>query len=313
MSESSGESGDELSELERTGAAVAFRRSVVDRAKNAAKNDPGLSTNDRIRLFTYQRLLDRLFTESSAGSDMWVLKGATSLLCRYLVARSSKDIDLATRESLDVAEETLKSALRKDVGDHLNFQIRTVTEFERRSEGRRIALSVTCAGTELSAFHIDLIASIPFPEHLDYVTPKQPIALDGLEIIPYPSWPLVNAVADKVAATFELYDGRHSTRYRDLVDLFLLRRHGEFDLVKLRTAVHTEFDRRHLRLPTEFSVPDRSAWERGWGKIARGDAPFLAEVLFDEALTAIREFLHPVFASEAEGQWDMENGRWVLD
>ena len=77
MSESSGESGDELSELERTGAAVAFRRSVVDRAKNAAKNDPGLSTNDRIRLFTYQRLLDRLFTESSAGSDMWVLKGAT--------------------------------------------------------------------------------------------------------------------------------------------------------------------------------------------------------------------------------------------
>ena len=313
MSESRGDPADQLSELERTQEAVSFRRSLVDRAKNAARNDPDLSTNDRIRLFTYQRLLDRLFTESSAGSDMWVLKGATSLLCRYLVVRSSKDIDLATRQSLDAAEETLRSALRKDAGDHLNFQIRTVTEFERRSEGRRIALSVTCAGTELSAFHIDLISSIQFPKHLDYVTPKQPIALDGLEIIPYPSWPLVNAVADKVAATFELYDGRPSTRYRDLVDLFLLLQHGEFDLVKLRTAIHTEFDRRHLRLPTEFAVPDPSAWQRGWGKIAKGDAPFLAEVPFAEALVAICEFLHPVLASEAEGLWDVESGRWVLD
>ncbi|MEI7932313.1 MAG: nucleotidyl transferase AbiEii/AbiGii toxin family protein, partial [Alphaproteobacteria bacterium] len=110
----------------------------------------------------------------------------------------------------------------------------------------------------------------------------------------------------KVAATFELYDGRPSTRYRDLVDLFLLLRHGEFDLVKLRTAIHTEFDRRHLRLPTEFAVPDPSAWQRGWGKIAKGDAPFLAEVPFAEALVAICEFLHPVLASEAEGLWDVE-------
>ena len=61
MRKSIGKPEDELSELDRTRQALAFRRSIVDKAKNAARNDPSLSTNDRIRLFTYQRLLDRLF------------------------------------------------------------------------------------------------------------------------------------------------------------------------------------------------------------------------------------------------------------
>jgi hypothetical protein len=111
MSSHGGDPGP--SEIERIKRATAFRRSLTDRAKNAAAADPSLSVSDRLRLFTYQRLLDRLFTESSAGSEMWALKGATSLLCRYLVARSSMDIDLATRDTLDAAEATLRSAIQE--------------------------------------------------------------------------------------------------------------------------------------------------------------------------------------------------------
>jgi hypothetical protein len=70
-------------------------------------------------------------------------------------------------------------------------------------------------------------------------------------------WPFPRVVADKVAASFEMHEGRPSTRYRDLSDLYLLQRQVPFERRRLRAAVLAELSKRGLEHPGRLRVPER--------------------------------------------------------
>ena len=119
-------------------------------------------------------------------------------------------------------------------------------------------------------------------------------------------------VADKVAASCEMHNGTPSSRYRDLADLYLLQAQVSFDRRQLREAVLTELARRNLERPSEFMVPDRESWERGWRNVGSEDAPALKLVPFTEGLLKIKTFLDPVLSEDGEGHWDPGAGLWTL-
>jgi hypothetical protein len=290
--------------------AQAFRASITDRAKNAARKDPSLSVTARLRLFCFQRFLDRLFSDPRTGDGSWALKGATSLLCRLPAARASKDIDIATRNALHGSEQVLREVARRPTLDFLDYRVGTATDLQGPAKGRRLQVAVHCAGKKLADFSIDLVAAVSFPGELELVRPKRAIPMPGMDDVEYPAWPLVDSVADKVAATFELHDGSGSTRHRDLVDLFIIREHGRFDRRELRRSVLSELARRGLAVPREFNVPQPSTWAKAWPKITNRDAPFLSSVSFEDALAAVKQFLDPVLGEEGGGEWDSSTGIW---
>src|ERR1035438_8282206 len=78
--------------------------SLLALTRNAAKVDPTRDAQTRQRLFCFNRLLSRLFSPPEAANGTWALKGAASLMARLREARLSKDVDIATKESLDSAE-----------------------------------------------------------------------------------------------------------------------------------------------------------------------------------------------------------------
>ena len=127
----------------------------------------------------------------------------------------------------------------------------------------------------------------------------------------YRAYPLVDHIADKVAATYERYGEMQtpSTRFRDLVDLVAIVSGGQVDADGQTEALRSEFDRRNVVLPESFDVPDRALWERGYATEARRSLLGNARTL-DGALAVVRPFLDPLLRGEARGSWDPQHQRW---
>jgi hypothetical protein len=98
------------------------------------------------------------------------------------------------------------------------------------------------------------------------VPPLARVLIPDVEQHNYRAYPLVDHIADKVAAMFERYGnaGAPSTRYRDLVDLVAIVVAAQVDAEPQLAALRSEASRRGLRLPTRFDVPDRRRWEPGY-------------------------------------------------
>ncbi len=115
----------------------------------------------------------------------------------------------------------------------------------------------------------------------------------------YRAYPLVDHIADKVAATYERYGEMQtpSTRFRDLVDLVAIVSGGQVDADGQTEALRSEFDRRNVVLPESFDVPDRALWEHGYATEARRSLLGNARTL-DGALAVVRPFLDPLLRGE---------------
>jgi hypothetical protein len=135
---------------------------------------------------------------------------------------------------------------------------------------------------------------------------------DRLKSHGYQAYPLVDHVADKVAATYERYGtaGMPSTRYRDLVDLVSIITGASVPAADQVTALVSEFDRRQLDLPAAFDVPDRRLWEPGYAAEARRSLLPPGRTL-DEALNLVRLFIDPLLDQSATGRWDPGSRQWV--
>ena len=171
--------------------------------------------------------------------------------------------------------------------------------------------SPPCAAAgELAKFKLDLVVSTNFPDQLDIAPPLGGVEVPGIEGVACPAWPLDRAVADKVAATFEMHAGQPSSRYRDLPDLYLLATTTGFDRRQLQGRVLAELAWRGIETPNGFSVPRLPLWRRAWNQTRRHDAPSLVSVPFDEALDVVKRFIDPLFGEDGDGAWDPAQRKW---
>jgi hypothetical protein len=142
------------------------------------------------------------------------------------------------------------------------------------------------------------------------VPPLTSVSAVERERVPWRAYPLVDHVADKVCAIFELHDGRPSTRYKDLVDLVAITERASVAAGAQMRALGKECLRRRLDLPPWFDAPDRNLWIPGYQAEARRTTG-LSALRLDEALAVVRPFLDPLLDGSAAGAWDHERREWL--
>lgn len=295
-----------MSAGDRCATPAAFRRALTDRLKAAAKE--GRWTLQQLqRQVAYDRLIERLYLID----DGWIVKGATALLARDIGVRASLDVDLYRGVARELAEDELGRAAAIDVGDWFRFEIGGGTAI---GDGAvRLPVNAVIGATTWVEFRVDLVGSdLRMTGQPEDAPPLALGVIPEVEQRGYRVYPLVDHVADKVAATYERHgeDRRPSTRYRDVVDLVAIVTGTSVPATAQLAALRSEFERRALALPDRFDVPDRFLWERGYAAEARRSLLNTARTL-DEALAVIRPFLDPLLDGTAVGSWHRESGAWV--
>lgn len=144
------------------------------------------------------------------------------------------------------------------------------------------------------------------------VPPLARVAMPDVEQHGYRAYPLVDHIADKIAATFDRYGEMRapSTRYKDLVDLVAIIRGASTDAVEQSAALASEAEWRGLTLPDHFAVPVVALWEPGYRAEAERSLLPVARTL-EEALAVVRPFIDPLLSGIAVGRWDPAEGRWM--
>jgi Nucleotidyl transferase AbiEii toxin, Type IV TA system len=285
----------------------AFRRGLTDRLRAAAQtsewNLPQLQ-----RQVAYDRLLERLYL----ADDSWILKGATALLARGFGVRGTRDIDLFLDGDRAAAERDLRDCASHDIGDWFRFELGASHPMLEKTRGTRIPVTAYI-GTQWAEFHIDLLGpDVRITGKPDGVPPLVPLAMAGVEQHGYRACPLVDHVADKIAAIYQRHGllGRPSTRYRDLVDLVAIVTSADIAAEPQLTALQAETAQRGITLPARFSVPDQTLWTSGYAASAGGSLLREGRTL-DKALRIVRPFADPLLDGTAAGFWDRRLRAWT--
>lgn len=290
------------------GSPAAFRRALTDRLKNAAKESrwtlPQLQ-----RQMAYDRLLERLYLVDQG----WIVKGATALLARDIGVRATIDIDMYRGIAAEVAERELRDAAATDIGDWFRFDVGPPQAVRNAANGIRLPVTAYVGTTEWAKFHVDLVGSdVTMTGEPEDVPALARVVMPDVEQHGYRAYPLVDHIADKVAATFDRYGDSEapSTRYKDLVDLVAIVTEASIESKAQMAALVSEAERRRVTLPQRFGVPARDLWEPGYAAEAGRSLLPVARTL-DEALAVVRAFLDPLLDGTAVGTWDPKQGRWV--
>lgn len=285
----------------------AFRRALTDRLKALAAE--GRWTLPQLqRQIAYDRLLERLYLVDEG----WVVKGATALLARELGMRATVDIDLYRAAARDQAEGDLRRAAGMDLGDWFRFEVGPAHQLTA-DVGTRLPVTAYVGPTVWQAFRVDLVGpDLLMTGQPDPVPPLVRVMMPNVEQHGYRVYPLVDHVADKVAATFQRYgsESRPSTRYRDLVDLVAIVTSASVRADEQTSAIRSEFIRRNLDLPGQFDVPDRALWAPGYAAEARRSLLPPRAGTLDRALEVVRPFVDPVLNGTATGTWNPGVGHW---
>lgn len=290
------------------GSPAAFRRALTDRLKAKAETSrwalPQLQ-----RQMAYDRLLERLYLVDEG----WVVKGATALLARDIGVRATIDIDVYREAAREVAEADLREAAARDIGDWFGFEVGAAQPVSDGAGGVRIPVTAYVGTTVWVTFHVDLVGTdLRMTGEPEDVQPLARVVMPDVEQHGYRAYPLVDHIADKVAAMFELHGEKStpSTRYKDLVDLVAIVIASPVQADPQMTALRSEAERRGIELPTRFTVPDRDLWERGYAAEAERSLLAVAHTL-EGALAVVAPFLDPLLAGSAAGTWDPHDGQWA--
>lgn len=286
---------------------AAFRRALTDKLREKGKTSPWTLPQLQ-RLIAYDRLLERLYLID----DGWLVKGATALLARHIGVRATIDIDICREAAREVAEADLREAAASAIGDWFQFEVGPPRITWDAVSGIRCPVSAYIGTTIWAAFHVDLVgADLRMTGEPEKVPPLARVVMPDVEQHGYRAYPLVDHIADKVAAMFETHGEQNvpSTRYKDLVDLVAIVIAASVDAALMIAALRVEAERRGITLPARFAVPDRDLWERGYAAEAGRSLLPVAHSL-DEALAVVAPFLDPLLDGRAAGMWDSRAGSW---
>ncbi len=289
---------------------AAFRRALTDRLK-AKSAQSRWSVAQLQRQFAYDRLLERLYLIDRE----WIVKGATALLARDLGVRGTIDIDIYRAREREVAEVEVRDAATHDLGDWFRFEVAPSRPVADGAVGMRLPVTAYVGETVWSQFHIDLVGmDLRMTGEPDDVPAMAQLDMPDVEQHGYRAYPLVDHIADKVAAMFERYgDGNTpSTRFKDLVDLVAIVTGASVSADAQTAALGSEADRRGITLPGSFAVPDRDLWLSGYAAEANRSLLPMARTL-DDALAAVVPFIDPLLDDSARGRWDPAHREWRVD
>lgn len=290
----------------------AVAAAIKQAAVTASAGDFSLTVNERIRMAHFDRLICRVFSEGEASG--WVLKGGMAMLARTPSARATRDIDLYRSEiELDEALRDLKRLAEVDLGDYFRFVLRgyepvLADAAQPYVDGYHVTFDVYLGVKQLDPIRIDLTVT-PIVHEAVEVSPAHRLALPRLLVYPVRLHPVTAQIADKVCATLTSYNGKPSTREKDLVDLVILATTQDVSAGELRNEITREAARRRLKLPTTFDVP--SGWGAVYQKLARASSACRGYEPVERARKLMHEFINPTLDMHSDvEQWDSKTLRW---
>lgn len=286
-----------------------FRRALTDRLKAKAESGPWTLPQLQ-RQMAYDRLLERLYL---VDND-WIVKGAAALLARDIAVRATIDVDIYRQaSSRDIAEAELRAAAGRDIGDWFTFEIGARRPLSDAADGVRLPVNAFIGTAVWASFHVDLVGQgLRMTGEPEAVPPLARVVMPDVEQHGYLAYPLVDHVADKVAAIFELHgrDGTPSTRYKDLVDLVAIIIAASLPAEAQMAALQSEAARGGIRLPKRFVSPDDLLWGPGYAaEAARSLLPIAHSLV--QALAVVGPCLDPLLDGTARGTWDPKERRWM--
>jgi len=232
---------------------AAFRRALTDKLKALAKESkwelPQLQ-----RQMAYDRLLKRLYMVD----DGWIVKGAVALLARDLGVRASKGGRRLPRGRARLGRGGTPTGREPRHRRLVPLRGRPNASGSGRRRG------CPTPDQRLHRKHrLDELSRRPRRRRRPddgsarRGAPIAGIAMPAVEQSGYRAYPLVDHVADKVAATFDGYGQNKqnpSTRFRDLVDLVAISLGATIAADAQMAAVRSQEDRRAVALPARFDV-----------------------------------------------------------
>ena len=289
---------------------------AMEQAVKAAAKTSGRDVNKSIQAFYHDRFLCRVF---SADNPSFILKGGQSMLARIPYTRETRDIDLIGRTSnIDEALEELIEAASTDLDDFIEFRFaskRPTDTSQDYREGYTVTFETWLGGiSKKGTVSIDLVVDTLPPEEFDVVAPVSRIEIDGIKTFNYLTNTSENRIAEKVCATMQDYNGRPSSRVKDLVDLVTSMLNEKVDASKLSRFIAVECRLRQIKDINQFSIPEnwKSTLSRNYAKLAK-EANLPSEFSgVKDAEAAVSMWLSPVFSVKALGKtWIPEEQRWV--
>ncbi|MGV9836591.1 nucleotidyl transferase AbiEii/AbiGii toxin family protein [Nocardia niigatensis] len=267
----------------------------------------GRDAGELHREFVFQRLLARTFDTRGP----WILAGGTGLLVRLPGARHSLDIDLqhGATPDVDTAIDELRAVCEPEfAGDPLRFSLSVKDGMRGMNGGVTLLATPSIGGIPMTEVPIDLAVGRQLVGAVDHVAPAPVVRMNGVaDPPPFTLYPLVDQVADKVAALYQGY-GRNrdipSSRWRDLADLVLVTRRLPLEAEPLRRALALREQQRGFTLPAAVRAPS-AQWREHYPILAR--TTVLPETLhdLDQALAALGRCIDPLLDGRVpHGRWD---------
>ncbi|MFD4462233.1 nucleotidyl transferase AbiEii/AbiGii toxin family protein [Nocardia sp. NPDC058480] len=262
------------------------------------------------------RFLARVFDADPQG---WILKGGVGMMVRLPHARYSRDIDLMVASDAADPVAELRRVVRDHRIDHFRFEVGQPVALSN-GKGARVTVGALLGGTTFDTFSIDIVGarrelvgpverkSIPRLIDTDDFPPETDVQL----------YPLVDQIADKICAMYEIYGTRalqSSGRYRDLVDLLLV---SMFLPISLRLAVAAVERERAARgigtLPVTLTSPGPD-WNRGWTSEAKKSPLASDHHDLETAIAVAGRCYNRILGSlpevETGEEWSPERALWV--
>lgn len=184
--------------------ASDFRQALEQRIKILSEGNASSISRNRKRV-AYDRLLARL---AVVAPNQWVVKGGFALDLRLTDrARSTRDIDLAWRESDVELTEALIEASSQDAGDFFTFIIERSDEPRDRLGGaHRFRVSASLAGRLFDTFVLDVGTLDDTLASIEAVSTNGLLDFAGIAPTIVPLLPLATHVAEKLHAYTRIYE-----------------------------------------------------------------------------------------------------------
>lgn len=202
-----------------------------------------------------------------------------------------------------------------DLGDHFRFEFLnskpTISaDTQPYTDGYRVTFNIFIGVAARGQLNVDLVVGAGITDQVFTVIPATVLDLPGLASSPYRLYPVVDQIADKVCATMGRYEGRASSREKDLVDLVVFALTHDIEGDALSLAIETERNRRQMAPFTEFFVP--SDWGPGYAKLSR-PVPHCANYRDVKAATKlVSRLVNPAINGEASRKhWSQKVQSWI--
>lgn len=271
---------------------------------------------DRVEFYHRSIVLARIF---AAPNSCWVLKGGSALVWRNLEARSTRDLDIFNQSTQDIrkAIQDFEAALNevstapRDISFKCESNPDSVTVAgNRQSTSIRVHLIHESGRRIPSPISIDLVVGCQVTGDIEQAPARSLEEVLQTNLPPVLLYPLVDHLADKVAATMQVYSyvggQKPSTRVKDLVDIIHMALTESIDGRQLREALESERLERSLSPYSEgFVCPEAWALEYEKKKTKKGKAP----ESYTEALSIAKALLDPAIRGEADGRTWVQ-GEW---